>query len=81
MFGVDLTEFIVVIALGVILIGPKDIPNVIYSVGKVFRKIKDVTSDVNRSIEVFMTETELREIADKADKSVKDESKDNDRTA
>jgi len=62
MFGIGLPELILTLSLGLIFIRPKDIPNATYSVLKFIRKIKRMLKDINKSVEVFMAETELDNI-------------------
>lgn len=80
MFGVDITELMLVVVLGVILIGPKDMPKALYFLGKTVRKIKLIVADINNSVEVFMAESELKEISDKTENIINFESKNDDGT-
>lgn len=68
MFGIDLPELIVIIAVAIIVIGPKDLPHALYSAGKIFRKFKAFTSDVQGSLHNIINEVELDEIAREANK-------------
>lgn len=83
MFGIGLEEFLLTIIVGIILIGPKEIPVVAISIIKFIRKIKSISNEVNKSVEVFMTETELKSIIDnkELEEEFKVEVEDNDKSA
>lgn len=68
MFGIDLPEFVVILAVAIVVIGPKDLPRALYEVGKFVRKIKLMTSDVHKSLDVVMEHGELDEITREANK-------------
>jgi len=83
LFGIGLEEFLLTIIVGIILIGPKEIPVVAISIIKFIRKIKSISNEVNKSVEVFMTETELKSIIDnkELEEEFKVEVEDNDKSA
>ena len=66
MLGIGLPEVLLTLCLGVIFIGPKEIPSAVYSLLKFIRKIKTMSSSINKSVEVFIAETELNAIVDEA---------------
>ena len=68
MFGIGWSEMIVILAVAVMVIGPKDLPRVLYAAGKVVRKIKMFTSDIQRSLDGILHEEELNEITRVANK-------------
>lgn len=68
MFGIGWSEMLVVLAVAVIVIGPADMPRVLYSAGKIFRKIKIFTGDIQSSLDRIMHEEELAEIVREANK-------------
>lgn len=68
MFGIDLPEFLVILAVAVVAIGPKDLPHALYSAGKMLRKIKKFSSDIQKSVNEIMHEEELKEIISEANK-------------
>lgn len=68
MFGIGLPEFVVILAVAVVVIGPKDLPRALYAFGKFVRKIKLMTSDIQKSLDVVMEEGELDEITRQANK-------------
>lgn len=62
MFGIGWSECVVIIIVAAIFIGPKELPRVLYSGGKFFRKIKTFTADIQSSIDKIMHEEELNDI-------------------
>lgn len=68
MFGIDLPEFLVIIAVAVLVIGPKDLPRALYSAGKLIRKFKAMTADIQHSLDDVMREGELDDITREANK-------------
>ncbi len=66
MFGIGLPEFLLIVAVAVVVIGPKDLPGVLYNAGKMMRKVKKLSYDVQKSIEEVMAEGELEEITREA---------------
>lgn len=62
MLGIGLPELLLTACVGVIFIGPKQIPGMVVAAVKFIRKIKSFSSDLNRSVEAFMVETELNTI-------------------
>lgn len=53
---------LVILAAALVLIGPKDLPRVLYGAGKVLRNIRRFTGDVQKSIDDIMREEELNDI-------------------
>ncbi len=66
MFGIGWPEFLLILGVAIVVIGPEDIPKVLYSLGKMFRKFKSLSDEVHRSVEVMMLEGELTENKDEA---------------
>ena len=53
---------LVILAVALVLIGPKDLPRVLYGAGKLLRNVKRFTGDVQKSIDDIMREEELNDI-------------------
>lgn len=53
---------LVILAVALVLIGPKDLPRVLYGVGKLLRNVRRFTGDVQKSIDDIMREEELNDI-------------------
>jgi sec-independent protein translocase protein TatB len=53
---------LVVLAIAVMVIGPKELPRALYAAGKTFRKIKVFTGDIQASLDKILHDEELDEI-------------------
>lgn len=69
MFGIGWPEFLVIVAVAVVAIGPKDLPRVLYSAGKFIRKFRRIAGDIQKSLDDVMKEGELDEIIHEANKA------------
>lgn len=69
MFGIAWTELLVILAIALLVIGPKDLPRVLYSIGKFSKKIKTFTGDIQKSLEGIMQDEELADIVREANKA------------
>ena len=52
MFGIGMPEMILIMAIALIVIGPKKLPDLAKSLGKAFREFKKATSDLKDSLHV-----------------------------
>ena len=68
MFGIGLPEFLVILAVAIVVIGPKDLPRALYAAGKLMRKFKVITADIQKSLDSVLQEGELDEITREANK-------------
>lgn len=68
MFGVGGPEFLVILAVAIVVIGPRDLPRILYTAGKFVRKFKVITVDIQKSLDNVMREGELEEITREANK-------------
>jgi len=50
MFGIGMPEMILIMAIALIVIGPKKLPDLAKSLGKAFREFKKATSDLKESL-------------------------------
>jgi Tat protein translocase TatB subunit len=66
LFGIAWTEMLVILAVALLVIGPADLPRVLYGAGKFFRNIKKFTGDIQKSLEDIMHDQELDEIVREA---------------
>lgn len=62
MFDMAWSEFLVVIAVAVLVIGPKDIPKVLQGLGKVMRRMHYLKFALSQQFEDLMKETDLEEL-------------------
>lgn len=68
MFGIGLPEFLIILVVAVVVIGPKDLPRALYAAGKLMRKFRVLTADIQKSLDGIMHEGELDEIVQQANK-------------
>lgn len=59
------SEFLVVIVVAVIAIGPKQLPDVLFKLGKLVRRMQYMRYAVTRQFDDFMDQSELRQLNDK----------------
>lgn len=65
MFGVDSTEFLIVAALALIFIGPKELPKAMRTLGYWVGKMRGMARHFTSGIETMMREAELEEMEKK----------------
>jgi sec-independent protein translocase protein TatB len=65
MFGLDSTEIIIVAALALLFIGPKELPTAMRTVGRWVAKIRSVSRHFTSGIEAMIREAELEEMEQK----------------
>ena len=62
MFNIGWTELALIAGAAVVVIGPQDMPRVLYKVGQFTRKIKLFMSDIQVSLDKITRDAELDEI-------------------
>ena len=62
MFGIGLPEFLVILVVAVVVIGPKDLPRALYNAGKLVRKFRVLSADIQKSLDAVLHEGELDDI-------------------
>ncbi|CAN5484066.1 Sec-independent protein translocase protein TatB [soil metagenome] len=65
MFDIGSTEFLLIIIVAVIVIGPKDLPRALYKVGQIVGKARGMASHFRTGIDAMMREAELAELEKK----------------
>lgn len=55
-------ELLVLVAVAVFVIGPKDIPNIMYSLGRVLRRIQYVKFAISQQFEDIMNTGDMEEL-------------------
>lgn len=60
---------LVILAVALLVIGPADLPRVLYSAGKIFRNIRKFTDDIQQSLDGIMRDQELDEIVRDANRA------------
>ena len=68
MFGISWLEILVIAGVALVVIGPQDLPRVLYAAGKLVRKARILTADIQRSIDGIIREEELADIVREANK-------------
>lgn len=71
MFGIGMPEMILILAVALIVIGPKKLPDLAKSLGKAMGEFKKATSDLKQSMQI---DTELKEVKTAFDELGKDDS-------
>lgn len=59
MFGIGMPEMVLILAIALIVIGPKKLPDLAKSLGRAFAEFKRATSELKESFEI---DSELKEI-------------------
>ncbi len=62
MFDIAWSELLLIAVVALVVIGPKDLPNAIYTFGKWVRKARGVAREFQTHIDDMMRETELDEL-------------------
>ncbi|MBB6123598.1 twin-arginine translocase subunit TatB [Sphingobium subterraneum] len=65
MFGLDSGEFLVIAIVAIVVIGPKDLPRVLYKVGQVMGKARAMSRHFRSGIDAMVREVELEELEKK----------------
>ena len=65
MFGIDSTEFLVIVVIAVIVIGPKDLPRALYKLGQIVGKAQGMARHFRTGIDAMVREVELEELEKK----------------
>ena len=67
MFDIGWTEITVILVIAIIVIGPKDLPKVLRTVGQWVAKAKSMTRDFRRHVDEMIRETEIDEVKKQID--------------
>ena len=69
MFGIGMPEMLLILAIALIVIGPKKLPDLAKSLGRALREFKKATSELKESIEL---DSELKEVKKSFTNSISD---------
>ncbi|MGW8187338.1 MAG: Sec-independent protein translocase protein TatB [Desulfobacterales bacterium] len=69
MFGIGMPEMLLILAIALIVIGPKKLPDLAKSLGRALREFKKATSELKESIEL---DSELKEVKKSFTNSIAD---------
>jgi sec-independent protein translocase protein TatB len=61
-FGIDSTEFLLIVVVAVVVIGPKDLPRALYKVGQVVGKARAMARHFRTGLDAMIREAELEEL-------------------
>lgn len=62
MFGIGWSEMLVIIAVGVLVIGPKDIPKAMYQLGRFFRRAQYIKFAMSQQFEDIIRAGDIEEL-------------------
>ena len=72
MFGIGMPEMILIVAVALIVIGPKKLPELAKSLGRALGEFKRATSDLKDSIQLETGMKDVRDSFDDVKKDIKD---------
>ena len=72
MFGIGMPEMLVILALALIIIGPKKLPDLAKSLGRTMREFKKATSEFKETIQLEGELSEVKETFNDISSEVKD---------
>ena len=72
MFGIGMPEMLVILALALIIIGPKKLPDLAKSLGRAMREFKKATSEFKETIQLDSELSEVKETINDISDGVKD---------
>jgi Tat protein translocase TatB subunit len=72
MFGIGMPEMLVILALALIIIGPKKLPDLAKSLGRTMREFKKATSEFKETIQLESELSDVKETFNNISDEVKD---------
>lgn len=63
MFDIGWTEIALIGGVAVVVMGPEEMPRALYNLGKIVRKIRLFTSDIQKSLDRIVNEAEVDTLA------------------
>jgi len=72
MFGIGMPEMILILAIALIVLGPKKLPDLAKSLGRAMREFKKATSDFKESIEVDTDFKDVKKTFDDMDTELRE---------
>jgi sec-independent protein translocase protein TatB len=64
MVDIGWSEMLAIAVILIVVVGPKDLPQVLRAIGKVVRKVRGMADEFRRGVDEFMRESELKDIKD-----------------
>ena len=71
MFGIGMPELILILAVALIVLGPKKLPDLAKSLGRALREFKKATSELKESITVDNELTDVKKTFDEMDNDIR----------
>ena len=65
MFGIDGSEFLVIVVVAVIVIGPKDMPQALRTAGKWIAQMRKISGHFRAGLDAMIREAEMEELEKK----------------
>lgn len=62
MFDIAWSELLVIAVVALIVVGPKDLPRLLRSLGQIMRKLRRMSNEFKAGVDDFIRETELEEV-------------------
>ncbi len=66
MFGIGGIEFLIIAIVTILVVGPNELPRVLYNAGKAFAKMREYTGSITKGFDDIAREGELQDIISKA---------------
>ena len=73
MFGIGMPEFILIMAIALIVIGPKKLPDLAKALGRALGEFKKATSDLKDSLEIDAPLSDVKRSFDDLNKNLKND--------
>ena len=70
MFDIAFGEMLLIVVLALIVVGPKDLPRLMRTLGRAFRKVKRTASQFQSSLDRLAVEEEMAEFARKTNERI-----------
>jgi len=72
MFGIGMPELILILAIALIVIGPKKLPDLAKSLGRAMREFKKATNEFKETLQIDEDLTDVKKTFDGLNKDIKD---------
>jgi len=72
MFGIGMPEMILILAVALIVLGPKKLPDLAKSLGRALREFKKATSELKESIDVDNELTDVKKTFDEINNDIRE---------
>jgi sec-independent protein translocase protein TatB len=72
MFGIGMPELILILAIALIVIGPKKLPDLAKSLGRAMREFKKATNEFKETLQIDEDLTDVKNAFDGLNKDIKD---------